>query len=154
MTALWFEEQKDIMNGNLTKDEFLKDINLLVSNEISIIKSDENSDKMIAKFSNSNKKENSYPCKCGGVLIRRKNQNGNYFWGCSNWKNGCKEIYFDKNGKPDIPKYFCPLCGQALIRFKSKNSNSYYWGCKGYSNGCKVGFIKDISGKPEKYKKD
>lgn len=88
------------------------------------------------------------------LICKRKNQNGNYFWGCSNWKNGCKEIYFDKNGKPDIPKYFCPLCGQALIRFKSKNSNSYYWGCKGYSNGCKVGFIKDISGKPEKYKKD
>lgn len=37
-----------------------------------------------------------------GYLQRResKKKKGNFFWGCSNWKNGCKHIAWDDNGKP------------------------------------------------------
>lgn len=36
-----------------------------------------------------------------GYLQRRKSKKkeGNFFWGCSNWKNGCKYIAWDDNGK-------------------------------------------------------
>lgn len=37
-----------------------------------------------------------------GYLQRResKKTKGNFFWGCSNWKKGCKHIAWDDNGKP------------------------------------------------------
>jgi DNA topoisomerase-3 len=37
---------------------------------------------------------------CGKPLIRRINQKGNPWWGCSGFP-GCKERYFDRDGKPD-----------------------------------------------------
>lgn len=42
--------------------------------------------------------------KCGkGHLIRtqRKDKKG-YFWGCSDWRSGCKAMFNDDSGKPDI----------------------------------------------------
>ncbi len=48
--------------------------------------------------------DETYPCPaCGnGYLQRResKKKRGNFFWGCSNWKNGCKHIAWDDKGKP------------------------------------------------------
>ncbi len=37
-----------------------------------------------------------------GYLQRResKKKKGTFFWGCSNWKSGCKHIAWDDNGKP------------------------------------------------------
>ncbi len=27
---------------------------------------------------------------------------GLFWWGCSNYKDGCKTMFYDKDGKPDI----------------------------------------------------
>lgn len=146
MTALWYEKQKEIENANLNRDEFLKEIFDEVKSQIDEIK--ENKD-LSQNFSGIDK---TYPCKCGkGYLQKRHSQKtGKDFWSCSDWKNGCKEIYPDKNGKPDIPKYFCPKCGSALNRWKSKKGNGYYWSCSGWkTKGCQIGFINDKNGKPE-----
>ena len=37
-----------------------------------------------------------------GFLQRMKNKKGNWWWGCSEWKNGCDFKCFDDNGKPKI----------------------------------------------------
>lgn len=42
--------------------------------------------------------------KCGEGFLRlvaRKSGDG-HFWGCSNWKGGCKAIYDDADGQPDL----------------------------------------------------
>ncbi len=48
--------------------------------------------------------DKTYPCPdCeNGYLQRResKKKKGSFFWGCSNWKQGCKHIAWDDNGKP------------------------------------------------------
>lgn len=151
MTALWFEEQKEIQSGNLSKDDFIKEIYGYIEKEISSIKNNKELEKLGEKYGI----DKSYPCKCkNGYLQRRKSQKGVFFWGCSDWKNGCKEMYADKNGKPDIPKYFCPECGSPLNRWKSKDGNGFYWSCSGWkTKNCKIGFIFDVKGKPDKFAK-
>ncbi|MBR2149437.1 MAG: DNA topoisomerase 3 [Campylobacter sp.] len=37
-----------------------------------------------------------------GFLQRMKNKKGNWWWGCSEFKQGCKAMYYDDNGKPKI----------------------------------------------------
>ncbi|EOX7442484.1 hypothetical protein CV415_04445, partial [Campylobacter jejuni subsp. jejuni] len=38
-----------------------------------------------------------------GFLQRIKSKNGNsWWWGCSEFKQGCKAMYYDDNGKPKI----------------------------------------------------
>lgn len=150
MTALWYEEQKDIQSGNLSRTDFLSEVTKEVAKQIEEIKEDK---KLNENFSGIDK---TYPCKCGkGYLQKRHSQKTNKdFWGCSDWKNGCKEIYPDKNGKPNIPKYFCPECGSPLARWKNKKGNGYYWSCSGWkTKGCKIGFIEDEKSKPKIYKK-
>lgn len=48
--------------------------------------------------------DTTYQCpSCtDGYLQRResKKKKGTFFWGCSNWKGGCKYIAWDDNGKP------------------------------------------------------
>jgi len=40
------------------------------------------------------------PCPdCGRIMYRRKGQYG-YWWGCSGYKDGCKTVMDDKDGKP------------------------------------------------------
>lgn len=146
MTALWYEQQLEIQNGNLNKDDFLNRVFDEVEEQIELIKNNALLDK------NFNGIDKTYPCKCGkGFLQKRHSQKtGKDFWGCSNWKNGCSEIYPDLNGKPNIPKYFCPKCGSALNRWKNKKGDGYYWSCSGWkTKGCKIGFINDKNGKPE-----
>lgn len=49
----------------------------------------------------------NYACvKCGKPLLHRvKPGKGGYdFWGCAGYKDGCKESYENKNGKPDFAK--------------------------------------------------
>ncbi|EJD2550018.1 topoisomerase DNA-binding C4 zinc finger domain-containing protein, partial [Campylobacter jejuni] len=36
-----------------------------------------------------------------GFLTKRKGKYGN-FWGCSEFKQGCKAMYYDNNRKPKI----------------------------------------------------
>lgn len=102
LTALWFEEQKDIIAGKLTKEQFLQSVFDVVDSQIQSIK-DSNEVSELATKHAQKPKDTRYPCKCGqGYLQRRQNQKGTYWWGCSNWKNGCKNIYYDNNGKPNI----------------------------------------------------
>ncbi len=146
MTALWYEMQKDIQENKLSKDEFLAQVLQEVEKQIKEIKS---SDKM-DNFQNSIDKK--YPCpKCKkGFLQRIKAKTNNkYFWGCSEFKNGCNAIYNDNRNKPELITHKCPKCGSKLFRNKSKNGKGFYWACSGYKDGCRIGFIQDNKGKPK-----
>ena len=46
--------------------------------------------------------EHKCPTCENGDLIRRKTDKGLFWWGCSNYKDGCKTMFYDKDGKPDI----------------------------------------------------
>lgn len=90
MTAFWFEYQKGIERGDVSKADFLKSVFSSVKSEVENIK-------------NSNfsiKATQSYQCpKCQkGKLIRRKGSKG-FFWVCSEVKT-CKFITKDENKKP------------------------------------------------------
>lgn len=149
MTALWFEEQKEILNGNLSKDEFLQKVNLEVEKQIDKIKENSNLSQNFSGF------DKTYPCKCGkGYLQKRHSQKtGKDFWGCSNWQNGCKELYPDKKGKPDFDAnksaYLCPKCkkGYLLRKQNQKDKKKFWWGCSEFKNGCDFTCF-DNSGKP------
>jgi len=44
---------------------------------------------------------------CGvGVLKRHLSKKGKWWWGCSEWKSGCKAMYFDENGLPASIDFF------------------------------------------------
>ena len=97
MTALWYEQQKDIQNGTLSKEEFLNNVEIYINDEINRIK---NSNKFEALAN-----ENSIKCPdCkDGDLIKRKtvkDKKTSYWWGCSNYSKGCKYTTFDDKGKP------------------------------------------------------
>jgi DNA topoisomerase-1 len=39
---------------------------------------------------------------CNKPLCRRQSKSGKgFWWGCTGFKDGCKNIYYDKDGKPD-----------------------------------------------------
>lgn len=151
MTALWFEEQKEIIEGTLTKEEFLSRVKNYIAQEIERIKGDN-------KFSDIAIDENAIKCtSCdNGVLRRIKSKDGKFFWGCSNYQGGCKATFADERGKPKIIKpsgYKCPECKDGdLIRRKSEKSkdkkSSYWWGCSNFSKGCKYTTFDD-NGKPK-----
>lgn len=152
MTALWFEMQKDIMEGKLSRQDFLREVQKNLNDEIEKIKKGE--------FKMKN--ENAIKCpNCdNGELRVIKGQYGN-FWGCSEYANGCRTKFQDFNGKPDLggklqkakqqnmTQWDCPTCKQGkLIRRESKNKKGSFWyGCSEFRNGCQYTcFEKD--GKP------
>ncbi|MCG3704365.1 DNA topoisomerase 3 [Aliarcobacter butzleri] len=150
MTALWYEQQKDIQNGTLSKEEFLNNVEIYINDEINRIK---NSNKFEALAS-----ENSIKCPTceTGVLRRLKSSKDNkFFWGCSNYQDGCKTSFHDDKGKPLILKpsgHKCPDCKDGdLIKRKTvkDKKTSYWWGCSNYSKGCKYTTFDD-KGKPKK----
>lgn len=99
--------------------------------------------------------------KCQAPLVRRpskKNKNV-FWWGCSGFKNGCKQTYFDKAGEPKYEqkptilsdKFKCEKCEAPLARLPSQNNKgAFWWGCSGFKNGCKETYFDD-NGAP-KYK--
>lgn len=149
MTALWFEEQKEIVEGTLTKEEFLSGVKHYIAQEIERIKSDD-------RFSTIAIDENAIKCtSCdSGVLKRIKSKDGKFFWGCSNYQGGCKAAFPDDKGKPKIIKpsgHKCPDCKDGdLIKRKTvkDKKTSYWWGCSNYSKGCKYTTFDD-NGKPK-----
>ena len=159
MTALWFEMQKEIEAGNLSKDEFLKDVTNQVKAEIDRIKGG-----VQMSFGEQIK------CPtCGkGFLRRRQNsKDKSYFWSCSEWKadkSGCNAIFPDEKGKPNFnakPKQEqkttgikCPQCGKGVLveyRGVSKTTNKPYtmFSCSEWKNGCNFRTFADKSGKPK-----
>ncbi|RBQ32285.1 DNA topoisomerase III [Arcobacter sp. FW59] len=150
MTALWYEQQKDIQNGTLSKEEFLNNVEIYINDEINRLK---NSNKFEALAN-----ENSIKCPTceTGVLRRLKsNKDSKFFWGCSNYQDGCKTSFPDDKGKPLILKpsgHKCPDCKDGdLIKRKTvkDKKTSYWWGCSNYSKGCKYTTFDD-KGKPKK----
>lgn len=82
-----------------------------------------------------------------GFLQRKKGPSG-FFWGCSEYKSGCKHSTQDENGKPatktDLVK--CPSCEAGQLR-RIKGKNGFFWGCSEFKNGCKKS-AQDKNGKP------
>ncbi|OCR87742.1 DNA topoisomerase III [Campylobacter fetus subsp. testudinum] len=149
MTALWYEEQKEIISGLKSRDEFLLGIKQVVANEIKKISA--NSDIKISS---------SFPkCpKCGEILVRResKNKKGKFYWGCSNFKNCNIGFFNDDKGKPVLQKaqtttkeYKCPTCGKGHL-IKRIGKKGFFWGCsewKPNNAGCNAVFL-DQRGEP------
>ncbi|EEU7241313.1 DNA topoisomerase 3 [Campylobacter jejuni] len=100
MTALWFEQQKMIEISELRREQFLEEITKEVISEIQRI--DKNQEFKI--LDNENKPKIQCPQCNKGFLQRIKSKNGNsWWWGCSEFKQGCKAMYYDNNnGKPKI----------------------------------------------------
>lgn len=94
MTALWFEYQKSIEKGEMTKDGFLKDVLDSVKAEIENIK----------KANLNIKIAGAIMCpKCNKGHLRRIKSGKSAFYGCSEYKNGCTFTAIEKNGKPILP---------------------------------------------------
>jgi DNA topoisomerase-3 len=56
-----------------------------------------------APASEADKKHICAQCKKGFLRrVPRKGATNEFFWGCSDWQAGCKGIYNDLNGEPDI----------------------------------------------------
>ncbi|EAH6550935.1 DNA topoisomerase III, partial [Campylobacter coli] len=94
MTALWFEQQKMIEISELRREQFLEEITKEVISEIQRI--DKNQEFKI--LDNENKPKIQCPQCNKGFLQRIKSKNGNsWWWGCSEFKQGCKAMYYDDN---------------------------------------------------------
>ena len=155
MTALWFEQQKDIVEGKLTKEEFLLSLEKEIEEEIKRAKESD-------KFSSISLNENSIECPIckKGILQRKKSfkdKKTSYWWGCSAYSDGCKASFQDNKGKPILIKkelskeHQCPSCDDGfLIRRKTikDKKTSYWWGCSEFSKGCKYTAF-DNKGKPK-----
>jgi len=143
MTALWFEQQKDIETQNLSKTKFLTAILNMVKQEIDNLKSNN-------KFENLGNSVSCPKCK-DGFLKRIKNKEGKFFWGCSRYEDGCKAIFPDVAGKPNtsFDKYKCPKCKEGYLIRKKSDKGKYWWGCSNFSKGCKFTTFDD-KGKPKK----
>ncbi|EAI0773203.1 DNA topoisomerase III, partial [Campylobacter jejuni] len=90
MTALWFEQQKMIEISELRREQFLEEITKEVISEIQRI--DKNQEFKI--LDNENKPKIQCPQCNKGFLQRIKSKNGNsWWWGCSEFKQGCKAMY-------------------------------------------------------------
>lgn len=152
MTALWFEYQKEIEEGRRSLDNFINFVKSEVEMEIDSIKEGnftmQNGAKAQARIDCPN-------CAFNGFLIKRKGKFGN-FWGCSEYQKGCKNIFKDKNNKPDFEKeskkaaseltnMTCPQCKKGtLIKRESQNKKGQFWlGCSEFKNGCKFTKIVD-----------
>ena len=140
-----------VANGNLKYSDFISQTRESVRKVIEQIKVSS------MDVQGSASKSDGPPCPaCGkGVLRRIKGKNG-FFWGCSNYSNGCKHLVPDIKGKPgaksdsnssssasDGPK--CS-CGKGTMR-RINGAKGFFWGCSEYRNGCKVS-MNDDNGKP------
>lgn len=164
MTALWFEQQKEISAGSMSKEDFLNQVFMVVKREIDAIKGNDS----IASIASA---QNDYPCKACGVghMVRlpSKKRPGAFWWGCTNFAAGCKQTYFDKDGKPDgydepaknqaaskqnmqNSNIVCPVCkrGYLIRRASKKQKNAFWWGCSEWQSGCKAAYYDD-NGKPK-----
>jgi DNA topoisomerase-3 len=110
-------------------------------------------------------------CQAGRLRrIARKDGSG-HFWGCDQYKAGCKAIFKDKDGQPllelapcagprsPVPakpagapesplEHKCPSCQDGrLRRIARKDGSGHFWGCDQFRNGCKATF-PDKDGAP------
>lgn len=151
MTALWFEKQKMIENGEISKEYFLKEITEQVKSEIDKLKG-------LTSFM-ANENTISCPICKTGILLRKKSQKGNFFWGCSRWndeKEPCKAVFNDEKGKPDfnskssaknITKDICPVCKKGNLIERTSKAGKPYYTCSEWrtdKSACNASFYKDF----------
>jgi len=139
MTAIWEMDMRKIINGEMTLNSFLSNIELKLTELI-------NHGKLSGKLNIAGIE--SYPCPmCQSALQRRKGRE-NYYWFCPN-KESCAQDFLDDNdGKPMAKiSQACinSACKGRLTRRSGKNG--FWWGCSEYVNGCKV-TLDDDHGKP------
>lgn len=97
MTALWFEQQREIEQGALSVNAFLDQIEQFVSEQIK-------------QAENVKIEQKGEPCECGkGVLVLRKSEKGSFF-ACSAYPD-CKITRPALNNAP-MPQ--CPCCNGNL----------------------------------------
>lgn len=97
MTALWFEQQREIEKGSLSVNAFLDGIDHFVAEQIN------QAEKVKVELKGE-------PCECGkGVLILKQGSNGSFF-ACSNYPT-CKITKPALNGSM-MPS--CPCCSGTL----------------------------------------
>lgn len=158
MTALWFEQQKEIQKGSLSKEEFLKGINAFIAD---LIKENKESKMSVNQADHQGNKEQLKCPKCENGILREIDGKYGKFFSCSNYQNGCDYRANSVKGKPvekkpqEINKeYPCPECKDTLGGFlQKKNGTSkagkpyIWWGCSEFKNGCKFSCF-DKEGKP------
>ncbi|EAH8851036.1 DNA topoisomerase III [Campylobacter lari] len=142
MTALWFESQKEIQEGKLSRKDFLTSIENFTKN---IIDNEINSNKRFSSSDNVKNADEKIECpKCKKGFLREINGKFGKFFSCSEYSNGCDFKAKSINGKPELEKksnietsYKCPKCNANLIKRESKNEKNKYWyGCSEWKNGC------------------
>ncbi|MBX7491220.1 DNA topoisomerase 3 [Helicobacter turcicus] len=154
MTALWYEQQKEIQKGLLSKEEFIKGIHTFIADLINTNKESNMS------FNQAEVKEQIKCPKCENGILREISGKYGKFFSCSNYQNGCDFKAKSINGKPDLePKqesqtseYQCPQCKKGFLIKKegiSKKTNKPYtwYGCSEFKNGCKFSCFEK-EGKP------
>jgi DNA topoisomerase-3 len=94
MTAFWESAMGRILGGDMALDSFISG----VQNQLSTLIG-----QGVDKGALSIPGFQIFDCpadSCNGKFSKRPGKDG-YFWGCSNYKDGCKETRPDKGGKPD-----------------------------------------------------
>ena len=146
-TVDWESRLEDVAAGNLSQEDFLRDVTQALPAYLDAIKE--------VHFTSLS---GAYPCpECGKALHRfHKKEGDGYYWACHNKEehNSGKSVFLDdRNGKPvariSIP---CPVCQTPLNRFKGKDG-VWRWSCfntDGHATGKPV-FFDDAGGKPVLY---
>lgn len=136
MTALWFDEQRQIEEGAKEPGEFYAGLMRFIEGLCSKVKAD--------GLGLCQGEAHKCP-KCGALLRRMSAKNGTrHFWGCTNYPD-CGYTAPDDDGKPgeraapdeNAPK--CPDCGKPMA--KRKSAKGEFWGCTGFPE-CKT--IMDV----------
>ncbi len=140
MTAIWHEQQKEIVNGSSNPITFVNTLMEYIGGEIARV-----------KIEGLDIKVDCVKCpKCSKPMRRFKGEKGN-FWGCTGYQDGCKTSFPDKDGKPNfnvnkISQYKCKECGNGLIKKTGKKPGTAFWACSKYPE-CKVTYF-DFKGQP------
>lgn len=135
MTALWHEQQLEIESGHKSVEDFIKDLNTYIAQEISRIKQDGMGTMAVL----------CSKCKTGHLNRFMRKDKEAYFWKCKN--ADCGTFFNDEHGKPIeqanksviLSNYDCPLCNNKLVLREghTKSKNKYkFWGCSNYPH-CK-----------------
>ena len=154
MTARWEQQLARIANGELMLDTFLTDV---VAYTRQLVVQGNALGALTLAGSPSKEpvvnKDSEYPCpgdRCEGRLRRIKGKNG-FFWGCTEYQQGCRETRPDSRGKPGKARDSgakargkppsppakvgakCPQCTQGSIQKKTiqtgKNAGKDFKGC-------------------------
>ncbi|CNK26663.1 DNA topoisomerase III family protein [Yersinia aldovae] len=158
LTAILFEKQMRVENGEMTADEYMSELMDYLKDEITNVN--------IADI----KGADEYQCpECEKPMRKLKGANGE-FWACTGYRAEpqCKKTLPDFKGEPDYEgkgkisadakkakeakATTCPVCQRRLKRFPSKKVvGDFYWSCEGLfdkEKPCKT-FFPDINGKPQ-----